>query len=72
VKYVYDHEQVRGERRAEEVQAEFTPDIDTILNDDQVTSVVICSETNRHLELVERSAQAGKHMFVEKPLGGQR
>ncbi len=68
VKYVYDHEQARGEQRAEEVQAEFTPDIDTILNDDQVTSVVICSETNRHLELVERAAQAGKHMFVEKPL----
>ena len=32
-------------------------------------AVVICSETDRHLELVTAGAQAGKHLFVEKPLG---
>jgi len=31
--------------------------------------VVICSETNRHHDLVLAAARAGKHMFVEKPLG---
>jgi predicted dehydrogenase len=31
--------------------------------------VVICSETNRHRDLVLAAAQAKKHMFVEKPLG---
>jgi predicted dehydrogenase len=30
---------------------------------------VICSETNRHSDLVFQAARAGKHMFVEKPLG---
>src|SRR4029453_757911 len=30
---------------------------------------VICFETNRHPALVKAAARAGKHMFVEKPLG---
>jgi predicted dehydrogenase len=34
-----------------------------------VAGVVICSETNRHADLVMAGARAGKHMFVEKPLG---
>ncbi len=67
-KLVYDHEAERGERRAGELGAQFTPQIDAILNDPEITSVVICSETARHLELVERAAAAGKHLFVEKPL----
>ncbi|MBV9469125.1 MAG: Gfo/Idh/MocA family oxidoreductase [Abitibacteriaceae bacterium] len=68
VKAVYDHEAERGQKRAEASHATFTPDIDSILNDPEITSVVICSETNRHGDLVERVAAAGKHMFVEKPL----
>jgi len=68
VKAVYDHDAERGERRAKECQADFTPDLNTILNDPEIGSVVICSETAWHLELVERAAAAGKHMFVEKPL----
>ena len=31
--------------------------------------MIICSETNRHQELVVAAAKAKKHMFVEKPLG---
>jgi len=31
--------------------------------------VVICSETNRHRDLVLAAARARKHMFAEKPLG---
>lgn len=66
-KAVYDHDRERAERRASELGAKFT-DIESILSDPEITSVVVCSETNRHLELVERAAAAGKHMFVEKPL----
>ncbi len=68
VKAVWDHQEERGRQRATQANAVFTPDLDTILNDDEITSVVICSETNRHRELVERAAAAGKHLFVEKPL----
>ena len=31
--------------------------------------VVICSETNRHHDLVLAAAAAGKHVFAEKPMG---
>ena len=34
-----------------------------------MTAVVICSETNRHRDLVLAAAAAGKHIYAEKPLG---
>ncbi|MDQ3815102.1 MAG: Gfo/Idh/MocA family oxidoreductase [Armatimonadota bacterium] len=68
VKAVYDDEAERGERRAAECQAVFEPNLDTVLQDPEIGSVIICSETARHLDLVERAAVACKHMFVEKPL----
>ncbi len=68
VKAVYDHDAEHGELRASELGAHYTPELDTILNDPEIGSVVICSETNRHLELVEKAAAAGKHIFCEKPL----
>src|ERR1043166_463090 len=68
VKAVYDHEAERGERRAEELGAQFVDNVDAIMGDPKITSVVICSETARHLELVQKAATAGKHLFVEKPL----
>lgn len=39
------------------------------LDDDKISGVLICSETNRHEELVLPAAAAHKHLFVEKPLG---
>jgi predicted dehydrogenase len=66
-KYVYDHESERAARNAAELGAR-TADIETILADPEVTSVVICSETRHHVELIEKAAAAGKHLFVEKPL----
>lgn len=66
-KYVYDHDAERAQKRATELNAQVA-DIDTILNDAEVTSVVICSETRHHLDLVVRVAKAKKDIFVEKPL----
>lgn len=67
VKVVYDYQPERAEKRAQELSAQVA-DLDTILNDKEITSVVVCSETARHPELVTRAAEAGKHLFVEKPL----
>ena len=66
-KYVQDHDAERAQKRADELGAQVA-DIETILADAEVTSVVICSETRLHTELVERAAKAGKNLFVEKPL----
>lgn len=69
IKYVWDHDAERAARRAKEVDAQVPSDVKTIWADPEVTAVVILSETNRHHELVLAAAKAGKHMFVEKPLG---
>jgi predicted dehydrogenase len=69
VKYVWDHDLTRARRRAPHLDAEVVEDPDTIWSDPEVQGVVICSETNRHVDLVHPAAKARKHMFVEKPLG---
>jgi predicted dehydrogenase len=69
VKYVWDHDLTRARRRAPHLDAEVVEDAATIWSDPEVQGVVICSETNRHVDLVHPAAKARKHMFVEKPLG---
>ena len=69
VKYVWDHQPARAERWAAELNAAVAPDVATVLADQSIPAVVICSETNRHEQLVLPAAAAKKHMFVEKPLG---
>ena len=69
VKWVWDHQPERAQRWAEALGSRVVGDVQTIWDDAQVAGVVICSETNRHEELVLAAARAKKHMFVEKPLG---
>ena len=68
-KWVWDHDTARAEKRAKELSAQVVSDPEKIWVDSEVAGVVICSETNRHHDLVIAAAKAGKHMFVEKPLG---
>ncbi len=69
VKSVWDHDQARAAKRAKDLNAQVVSDPNQIWSDSEVAGVVICSETTRHRELVLAGAKAGKHMFVEKPLG---
>lgn len=69
VKAVWDHDRARAERRAKELNSKTVAEVKDIWADGEIAAVVICSETNRHRDLVLAGAQAGKHMFVEKPLG---
>ena len=48
--------------------AKVVANVDEIFSDPEVTGVVICSETNRHHDLVLAAAKAKKAMFVEKPM----
>ena len=43
-------------------------DLDTILDDPDFQLVVIATRHHEHAEQVARSLEAGKHVFVEKPL----
>src|SRR5438876_4729645 len=69
VKSVWDHDAARAEKRAKELGAQVANDVDKIWSDPDIAAVVICSETNRHHDLLLAAARAGKHMFAEKPLG---
>ncbi len=45
-----------------------TTDIEFILSNPDIDTVVIATRHNSHADLVCRALQAGKHVFVEKPL----
>ena len=66
---VWDHNAERAKANAESLNAVVCETPEEIANDPAIDAVVITSETNRHLELTTLMANAGKHLFVEKPLG---
>jgi predicted dehydrogenase len=43
-------------------------DLDEMLGDPEVEGVLVATPHSTHVELAERVASAGKHVFVEKPL----
>ncbi len=58
---------------AEEVAKKFdvplaTSRIEDILEDSEIDAVVICSSTDTHADYIQAAAQAGKHIFCEKPI----
>ncbi len=69
VKSVWDHDRDRAERRAKELDCSVVSDVSEIWADESTVAVIVCAETDRHEPLVLAAAAAGKHLFVEKPLG---
>jgi myo-inositol 2-dehydrogenase/D-chiro-inositol 1-dehydrogenase len=45
-----------------------TNDYKDILNDPEINAVLICSPTDTHIQFIIEAAQAGKHIFCEKPI----
>jgi predicted dehydrogenase len=45
-----------------------TSDVGVVLDDSEVQAVVIATPVPTHFELARRALQAGKHVYVEKPL----
>jgi myo-inositol 2-dehydrogenase/D-chiro-inositol 1-dehydrogenase len=48
--------------------AQATNDYQTVLNDPAIEAVLICSSTPTHAPLIIDAAEAGKHIFCEKPI----
>src|SRR5947207_2479420 len=46
----------------------FSRDYHAVLEREDIQAVVICSSTDTHARLIEEAAQAGKHIFCEKPI----
>jgi myo-inositol 2-dehydrogenase / D-chiro-inositol 1-dehydrogenase len=43
-------------------------DVDVVLGDPEIEAVVITASSGAHVELIQRAAAAGKHIFCEKPV----
>ncbi|MEX2252685.1 MAG: Gfo/Idh/MocA family oxidoreductase [Thermoleophilaceae bacterium] len=48
--------------------ARATPDLDEVLSDPEVQALVVATPVPSHAEVALRALEAGKHVFVEKPL----
>jgi myo-inositol 2-dehydrogenase / D-chiro-inositol 1-dehydrogenase len=46
----------------------FEQDYHVVLEHPDIQAVVICSSTDTHARIIEEAAQAGKHIFCEKPI----
>jgi myo-inositol 2-dehydrogenase/D-chiro-inositol 1-dehydrogenase len=67
LKYVVDVNRGAAEALAAEHGAEAV-DADAALADRGVAASVICSSTDTHADLIERSIAVGQHVFCEKPV----
>jgi myo-inositol 2-dehydrogenase/D-chiro-inositol 1-dehydrogenase len=67
--YVTDMNQGAAEACAAEFGVpKVAKDIHEILVDDTIQAVAICSATDTHAPFIIQAAQAGKHIFCEKPI----
>ena len=67
---VYDCDIQRGRQWACELGCPFTDDYDQITGSRDIDGVVIMLPVNSRQEYVLKAAEAGKHIFIEKPLAG--
>ncbi|WP_414444900.1 inositol 2-dehydrogenase [Burkholderia sp. 22PA0106] len=67
LKYVIDVDPAAAAALAAEHGAR-AADADGALGDAAIGATVICSSTDTHADLIVASAQAGKHVFCEKPV----
>ena len=45
-----------------------TPDFNEVLNNKEINAVVIATPSHTHFKLVKMALEAGKHVYVEKPI----
>jgi predicted dehydrogenase len=69
VKYLWDHDAARAGKIAATCGAKAANTVAEVLGDSAVSGVVILSETAGHAELATAAARAGKHVYIEKPIG---
>lgn len=68
ISYVYDVDHRAARKAAEGTGARVASDVTTILADKAVDAVLIASPTDTHVDLIRKSAKAGKAVLCEKPI----
>lgn len=64
---VWDDDEARGKEWAERLGVKFYADYDELLASD-IDAVVVTTATNIHGDIMEKAANAGKHIYTEKVL----
>jgi len=64
---VWDDDPARGKEWAERLGVKFYADYDELLSSD-IDAVVVTTATNIHGDIMEKAANAGKHIYTEKVL----
>ena len=68
VAWAFSRSEPRRQAFAQRFDFPTTGDLGRIAGDPSIDAVMILTPPNTHLELVERLAEAGKHILLEKPL----
>ncbi|UCH34738.1 MAG: Gfo/Idh/MocA family oxidoreductase, partial [Armatimonadota bacterium] len=69
VAWGWDHDAARGAARCEAHGCEFVADLEQLLARDDLSGVIIGTETAYHADYVEAAARAGKDILLQKPMG---
>ncbi len=64
----WDPDEERGRAAAQQYGYEFRPSAQAVVDDPAIDAVMIGIETNRHADMVELAARAGKHVLLQKPM----
>lgn len=64
----WDEDAERGREAAAAHSMAYCSRMDSLLQDASIDAVIIGTETNRHAEMVEAAAAAGKHILCQKPM----
>jgi predicted dehydrogenase len=64
----WDDNPARGQASAQRYGMSLRATPAEVIDDPQVDAVIVTSETNRHVDLIEQAAAAGKHILCQKPL----
>ena len=64
---IWDNMESRGQNFANEYSADFSADLDAVINRNDVDGFIICAENTRHLPLLEAAIPTKKPIFCEKP-----
>jgi len=59
----WDDDGARGSAAAEQYDMRYSPHLEDLLDDPAIQGVIVTCETNRHAEMVEAAARAGKHIL---------
>ncbi len=68
VGFVCDPDQQHARETAQELDAEITASLEELLGHDGLDAVIIASPNYLHAQQTVAAAQAGKHIFCEKPM----